>query len=92
MLFNSLLHNKIHIRTVDYDGNDDSDYNRQEGEAGFAEVESVEERINQWKHFEKGVVDSVNQTRVHVGKSDCGIQNSDLHGYIERIDDDLMDC
>ena len=92
MLFNSLLHNEIHVRTVGYDGNNDGDYNRQEREASFAEVESVEERINQWKHFEKGVVDSVNQTRVHVGKSDSRIQNSDLHGYVECIDNDLMDC
>ena len=41
MFFYSFLHNEIHVRTVDYDGNNDGDYNRQEREAGFAEVESV---------------------------------------------------
>ena len=92
MLLYSFLDNEIHVRTVDADCDDNSHDDGHECEARLAEIESVEKRINQREHFEKGVIDSVNQTGIYIGKSDGGIQNSDLYGDVQGIDHDLMDC
>ena len=78
-----VVHGEVH-RDGDAHAHDDGD----EVDALLAQVEAVEGPVHQREGLEEGVVDAVHERHVHVDEHDRRVQEHDLEGLDDGVEED----
>ena len=76
----------VEVGAVAEDADDAGDEDAGEDDADDAEGEVVVARVDEGEDFEEGVVDPVDEGRVHVYEGDGGVFDGYFHGFDERVD------